>query len=141
MPSSLLFLYSLPVPPKSMASINSVHLNPYLRQCFQRTQLKTSAKDESMRSMLSFSGSQELTYQSSCLFHDLLQQLCFLFPAINLLMPRMAEFFPYTSTHFWAEAVWSTPRGSFSFMLLVTLGVCSDLGHWSSLYVHQLWML
>lgn len=141
--SSFLLPHSLTVPPESTTSVSYVHLNPCLRLCFQRTLLKRSAQDKSTRLMLSLSGNQELTYQSSCLSHDLILQLCLLFPAVHLLMPRMAKFSPYTSTHFWAETVQSTGRGSCSFIATGHLRECLQIWGISSPYLNSglLWAL
>ena len=74
-------------------------------------------------SLLSFSRSQELTSQSSCLFHDLVLQWCLLFPAVNLAVSRMAKLFTHTLSDFWAENVLATCRGSCSWS---PLRACAD---------------
>lgn len=79
-------LTPIQVLPEGMTSINHMHPSDGFRLCCQRTRLDPGTRHESLRlmSLLSFSRSQELTSQSSCLFHDLVLQWCLLFPAVNL---------------------------------------------------------
>lgn len=125
--------------PECTTSISHMHPSDGFRLCCQATQLDPSTQHESLRlvSLLSFSRSQELTSQSSCLFHDLVLQWCLLFPAVNLAVSRMAKLFTHTLADFWAGTVLATRRGSCSWS---PLRACADSGGFSSLCLNAGWL-
>ena len=125
--------------PECMTSVSHMHPSDGFRLCCQGAQLDPSTQHESLRlmSLFSFSRSQELPSQSSCLFHDSVLQWRLLLPVVNLAVSRMAKLFTHTLADFWAETVLATHRGSCSWS---PLRACADSGGFSSLCLNAGWL-
>lgn len=111
--------------------------NPSLR--IQRTPLKISVKDESMRLMLSsFLGKSgiDLPIFLPCPWLD--TTIVFYFLCYSSSHAKNGKATPYTLSCLWAETVQATPLGK---LLLhcywLPLRVCADLGHFSSVYLNS----